>query len=630
VSTRDRTDEPHDAFERGNRLAKEGDLEAAYDAYREADEAGHPTAAAYRGALAEARGEWDEAQDAYARADERGDGLGAFRLGLLLSRQDDWDGARAAWKRADERGREEPPFDLDRLLHGRSGDPDAIPLVRARSRSAFTNPVLIGAATVLILLVAVFLAYNADAGLPFVPTEELKVDIANGSDLTIGNNVREGGYLVGLISNMRAVPARNGQTEAELTLSISNKYKHIPADSQVAIRPDSLLGLKYIDLVTGRSKRMLSDGATLPETQTRVPVQFDDLLKTFDPRTRVAIQQDLQGYGDALGARGSSLNDTISTLPALLQHLQPVARSLAAPGTRLVPFLDSLERFVGTVAPVANTQVDVFRQSASTFHALTQDPNALEQTIAKSPPTLDVGTASLRVQQPALADLTTLGRDLQPATASLKQALPVLNPALEVGTDTLRRAPPLDQRLEGAMHALKGLAQAPGTNLAVNALGATVSTLGPMVRYLGPFQTACDDWDYWWTYLPEHQTAQDSIGFAQRVLLMFGDSQQPDNVGTQGAVHPANGQAGGPEYLHNQMYGAAVDNSGAADCETGQRGYPLKLNYADPQRRKLALDSHTPGNQGATFTGRARVPAGETFTRNPTTGPQLPYNPNNP
>jgi hypothetical protein len=234
------------------------------------------------------------------------------------------------------------------------------------------------------------------------------------------------------------------------------------------------------------------------------------------------------------------------------------------------------------------------------------------------------------VQQPALADLTTLGRDLQPATQALRQALPDLNSALEVGTETLVRTPALDQRLEGVMRSLEGLARAPGTNVAINALNATVSTLNPLVRYLGPFQTACDDWDYWWTYLPEHQTAQNSLGFAQRVLLMFGDSTQPDNVGTQGAVHPAGGQAGGPEYLHNQMYGSAIDNSGRADCETGQRGYPLKLNYSDPQRRRLVLDPHTPRNQGATFAGRARVPAGETFTRNPTTGPQLPYNPSNP
>jgi hypothetical protein len=55
-----------------------------------------------------------------------------------------------------------------------------------------------------------------------------------------------------------------------------------------------------------------------------------------------------------------------------------------------------------------------------------------------------------------------------------------------------------------------------------------------------------------------------------------------------------------------------------------------KLNYFDPQGRNLATDAHTPGNQGPTYAGRARVPAGETFSRNPQTGPQLAYNPSNP
>jgi hypothetical protein len=288
---------------------------------------------------------------------------------------------------------------------------------------------------------------------------------------------------------------------------------------------------------------------------------------------------------------------------------------------------------MGTIAPVSKTNADTFKQEAITFHALSVHRQDLEQTIQKSPPTEDVSIASLKVQQPFLVDSTTLANALRPGTEALKQALPGpngLNSALETGTKTLVRTPPLDQRLQNMLRALKGLAQAPGTNVAINALTATGSILNPLLRYLGPFQTACDDWDYWWTYLPEHQTAITQYGFAQRVLLMFGDGTQPDNVSAQGAVHPANGQNGGPEYLHAQTYGAAIDNSGAADCETGQRGYPLKLNYSDPKGRQLATDPHTPGDQGPTFKGRPRVPAGETFTRNPTTGPQLPYNPTNP
>ena len=41
-----------------------------------------------------------------------------------------------------------------------------------------------------------------------------------------------------------------------------------------------------------------------------------------------------------------------------------------------------------------------------------------------------------------------------------------------------------------------------------------------MVRYLGPFQTVCDDWNYWWTYLSEHLSEATAFGFAQRAMLM--------------------------------------------------------------------------------------------------------------
>ena len=98
-----------------------------------------------------------------------------------------------------------------------------------RSRgSAFTSPVLIGAVTVLIVLVAVFLAYNANAGLPFVPTQELKVDVANGSDIVIGNDVREGGFRVGLVSEAKPVELPNGQVGAQLTLQIDEAHEQDP------------------------------------------------------------------------------------------------------------------------------------------------------------------------------------------------------------------------------------------------------------------------------------------------------------------------------------------------------------------------------------------------------------------
>jgi virulence factor Mce-like protein len=502
--------------------------------------------------------------------------------------------------------------------------------VRRSQQSAFANPVLIGAVTVLVILVAVFLAYNANTGLPFVPTRELKVDVADGSNLVIGNDVREGGFLIGTLSAMKPIELPNGQVGAQLTLKLNKTNGKVPVDSTAEIRTRSVLGLKYVDLHKGTSTQVIADGGTLPISQTNVPVQFDDIFKTFDPKTRTAIQNDLQGFGNTLAARGSAVNDTIASLPALLTHLEPVARYLSDPGTGLTRFLNSLNSFVGAVAPVAQVNAQLFTDMATTFEAISRDPNALEATIRESPSTLSVSTNSLAFQQPFLSDLATLGNELTPATAELKAALPNVNPALEAGAQTLARTPSLNQHLQQVMTALKNLAQAPGTNLAVNALTATATTLNPMIKYIGPYQTVCNDWNYWWTYLADLVSEETRFGTAQRALLNFSDASQPNNVGQQGASQPAAGQNGGPEYLHGEAYGAAIDNRGNADCETGQRGYVLKLNHFDPLQRNLDTDQHTPGNQGPTFAGRAHVPAGETFSRNPLTGPQTRFNPTNP
>jgi hypothetical protein len=217
----------------------------------------------------------------------------------------------------------------------------------------------------------------------------------------------------------------------------------------------------------------------------------------------------------------------------------------------------------------------------------------------------------------------------------LPATLSDLNPALEVGARTLKRTPALNSRLQQVMGALKSLALAPGTNVALNGLAYTTQTLNPMLRYLGPYVTVCNDWNYWWTDLSEHLSERTSFGFAQRALLMTGNPVQPNNVGSQGATAAVNGGGfdgplGGNQFLHSQQYGAAIDTQGNADCETGQRGYPQRLAYYDPRHRNIVVDQHTPGDQGPTFTGRARVPKGETFSRAPVSGPQLPPNPANP
>lgn len=309
------------------------------------------------------------------------------------------------------------------------------------------SPVLVGAVTTLVVIVAVFLAYNANNGLPFVPTREVEVMAANGSNLTPGNDVREGGFRVGTLDSLRPVLLPDGTVGALLKLKLDRTSGPLPVDSQAVIRSRSALGLKYVQIVRGSARRTLPDGGIIPLSQTTVPVQFDEIYKTFDRSTRQSSQQNLVVFGDAFAGRGGALNQTIEQLPVLLGYLESVSRNLNDPRTGLANFFTQLDRAAQTLAPIVATQVAAFRDAAVTFDAIVRDPASFQSTIDKSPATLDAGTDSLITTRPFLADLTGFGHDLQTATRQLSPTLPEINLALETAPGPLRRSVALNGQL---------------------------------------------------------------------------------------------------------------------------------------------------------------------------------------
>ena len=85
-------------------------------------------------------------------------------------------------------------------------------MTRRRGTSALVaSPVLVGAVTVLVAMISVFLAYNANNGLPFVPTYDVRAEIPGGSNLVVGNEVRLGGFRVGVVD--RILPGVAGAGE---------------------------------------------------------------------------------------------------------------------------------------------------------------------------------------------------------------------------------------------------------------------------------------------------------------------------------------------------------------------------------------------------------------------------------
>ena len=78
---------------------------------------------------------------------------------------------------------------------------------RFQASDVFNNPVLIGTITILVVVVAVYLSYIAENGLPFVPTYNINVEVANAAELVKNADVRVGGARVGQVLTITPEPA---------------------------------------------------------------------------------------------------------------------------------------------------------------------------------------------------------------------------------------------------------------------------------------------------------------------------------------------------------------------------------------------------------------------------------------
>ena len=461
-------------------------------------------------------------------------------------------------------------------------------MTRGRTASIVASPVLIGAVTTLIVIVAVFLAYNANQGLPFVPTYNLRAEVTGAANLVKGNEVRVGGFRVGVIDQIgTGTKVVDGQSRsiAVLRMKLDKRVEPLPKDTEVLIRPRSALGLKYVELTIGKSKDTYVAGDTIPLAQAQVAVEFDDFLNTFDFETRQNAQEAVAGFGDALSGRGQDINTAIQSLAPFFAYLRPVMANLADPETELDEFFRQIGRAAAQVAPVAEVQSRLFSEMADTFAAIGRNPDTLRATIDLTPPTLDVAVRSFRAQRPFLSEFADLSRRLRPAAQVLPVALPRLNSAFRVGTPVVRRSVQLNEATTGVLEALQDLAEDPNTLLGLKDLTTLVRSAGPLFTYVSPFQSVCNYATYFLTGLSGHLSEGTPNGTAQRVQVRLDMSESDNRYSSTPADRPpdlpanvdptgAKDAQGNNLYtLHAQPYTPAIDAQGNANCTAGNWGY---------------------------------------------------------
>jgi virulence factor Mce-like protein len=470
-----------------------------------------------------------------------------------------------------------------------------------RGQAALTaSPVLVGAVTVLVTIVAVFLAYNANSGLPFVPTYDLKANLPNAAQLVKGFEVRIGGARVGFISKIEPKKRRDGSAYAQVTMKLDKEIEPVPADSTLLVRPRSSLGLKYIELTPGEGRAGLPAGSTIPVRQARPPVvELDDLFSMFDDKTRVGSRNSLDGFGGGFAGRGQDVNTAIAAFVPLVTDLEPVARNLSDPDTRLNRFFASLARAAEEAAPVAEEQASLFVNLDTSFTALASIARPfLQETISESPPSEQVAITQFPKQRPFIRNNTAFFRELRPGVAVLPHAAPLVADAFEAGTEVLPKTKQMNEDLADVFEALADFSNDQNARAGVRQLTRLSSSLRPTLRFLKPTQTTCNYATIFLRNVASLLSEGDANGNYQRFLVISAPTDPltfelgPNNEGGPSEA-PANGP-GRHNHLHVNPYPNAAAPGQTQECEGGNERYAVGQTLIGNQA----------GNQGLPTDGK--------------------------
>jgi virulence factor Mce-like protein len=436
------------------------------------------------------------------------------------------------------------------------------------------SPILVGAVTALVAVVAVFLAYNANQGLPFVPTYDVTVLVPDAAGLVPGNDARIGGKRVGVVESITAQARPDGPPVAALGLRLDLNARPLRDDTLVTVRPRSALGLKYVELRPGTRGRALPDGGRLALARAQPVVDLDQVLNTFDSSTRHAMQAGIREGGNGLTGRGVDVNSALVAAPPLLARLDRVMANLADPRTRLASLVRGLEATASAVAPVAPRLGRMIESADTTFGALAGVRDELAQTVAALPATEAQAIHTLQAARPLLTDATALLRDARAGTRLLPIATQRLHGAIAAGLPVLRRALSLADELRATLGAVERLSSDPLTRATLRLLDRTVASLRPTLDYVAPMQIRCNYMGLWTRNASSSISEGDANGNWFRTLVIGNTAENTS------AAQPA------PE-LHANPYPHTAAPGQDGECEAGNEGYAPGRQIGNP-----------PGNQG--------------------------------
>lgn len=168
------------------------------------------------------------------------------------------------------------------------------------------NPVIVGLLVILGVVLVNWIGFTKDN--PFSRGFQFKAVFPSANSIRLGSPVRIAGVNVGTV---KKIDGQEGTNNAVITMEMKDEGLPIHKDARLKIQPRIFLeGNFFVNLQPGTpSAPEISDGDTIPVSQTAYPVQLDQLLTSLQQDTRVDLQVTIDELGGALSDKPTAAED---------------------------------------------------------------------------------------------------------------------------------------------------------------------------------------------------------------------------------------------------------------------------------------------------------------------------------
>jgi ABC-type transporter Mla subunit MlaD len=362
----------------------------------------------------------------------------------------------------------------------------------------------VGIAVLIAFGVQFYVGYNAPNSIPGRSYYTITALMHNADNLEDHDQVRIGGELAGQVLSEHVA-----HDVAVLQLQLSSQFAPLRSDSRIRIRLRSAVGIRFVQIYPGTHGKPLANDGVLRPSQTSSPVDLDQVLDTFNPRTQSRTREFLGQLGTGLMERGQTVNDTLGDAPGFVSRLGSVAGAINAHPGAMAHLITAAQGTVAAVDPVRSNLANGFRPAAQALQPFVDQRSSVESALVEAPTALEELGSGLPHVDALLAQVDGLAHAAVPTLAAAPAALRQTSSLLLAARPGLSNANATLNLLGRAVSPTVSFLRAAQPELP--RINTAISDALPTVSYVAPRSCGLSNAFTGWSEMMKYGTAYDNF-----------------------------------------------------------------------------------------------------------------------